>query len=75
MQMKQLELVEGYGVYLTQKQYDEVIDQSGNSPTRMIRNLMTVFFKPTTLAQSSCLGKRGKHPPLNQDVVSACLSK
>ena len=73
--MKQVELVEGYGVYLTQKQYDEAIDQSGGSPTRMIRNLITVFFKPTTLAQSSCLGKRGRHPALNQDIVGACLSK
>ena len=73
--MKQVELVEGYGVYLTKQQYDQVLDESRGSPTRMIRNLMTVYFTPTILANSSCLGKRGKNPPLNPDIVKACLSK
>ena len=43
MRAQQVELVEGYGVYLTKRQIEEVLDQSLKSPTKMIRNLLTVF--------------------------------
>ena len=66
--------MEGYGVYLTVRQLDEAEDQSSNCPTHLIRNLMMIFFTPTTLAASSCLGKRN-YPALNKDIMGACLSK
>ena len=59
--------MEGYGVYLTVCQLDEAEDQSSS-------NLMMVFFTPTTLAASSCLGKRN-YLALNKDIMRACLSK
>lgn len=73
-QGKQIELVDGYGVYLTKRQLDEAMDQSCNSPTRLVRNLLMVFFPPNVLAASSCYGNR-KLPALNKDIVSACISK
>ena len=66
--------MEGYGVYLTVRQLDEAEDQSCRSATRLIRNLMMVFFTPTTLASSSCLGKK-HYPALNSDIIGACISK
>jgi len=64
--------VDGYGVYLTQWQLDEALDQSGNVPTKLVRNLMNVFFQPDVLASSSAYGTR-KHPALDRDIVSACI--
>ena len=74
MQPQQVELVEGYGVYLTKRQLDEAVDQSCNSPSRLIRNLLMVFFTPSVMASSSCLGTR-KFPALNNDIIGACFSK
>ena len=65
--------MEGYGVYLTQRQLDEAVDNSGNSPTKLVRNLMNVFFKPKVLAASSAFGLR-KHPSLDK-IISACICK
>ena len=70
----QFPLLPGYGVMISQPQLDELMDCSGGSPTKMIRNLMMVYFKPSTLAQSSCFGSR-KYPALDKFVISACLSK
>jgi len=66
--------VEGYGVYLTQRQLDEVVDSSGDVPTRLMRNLLATFFTPDILSKSSALGK-GKHPALDPDILGACISK
>lgn len=63
-----------YGVYLAQRQLEEIEDQSYKSPTKLIRNLLTAFYKPTTLAESSCMDTR-KYPPLNKDITRACFSK
>jgi len=71
-QAKRLELVEGYGVYLTVRQLDEAEDQSGTSPTHLIRNLM-IFFTPSVMAASSCFGS-WKLPALSKDIIGACLS-
>jgi hypothetical protein len=72
VQPKSIELVPGYGVFLTQKQLDMAIDGAKNSPTRLIRNLMSVFFSPQTLATSSACGTR-KHKALDSDIVQACI--
>ena len=69
-----VELVPGYGVVLSQRQLDEVIDNSGNSPTRLIRNLMSSFFTREVLASLSALGGR-MNKALDNDVIAACLSK
>ena len=67
-------MVEGYGVYLTKRQLESVKDLSQDSPTRMIRNLLMVFFKPSILAVSSCFGS-GENPALNRDILEACFSE
>lgn len=69
-----MELVEGYGVYISKRQLDEAIDQSCKSATRLMRNLLMVFFTPSVLAQSSCFGTR-KFAKLNTDIIGACLSE
>ena len=61
-------------MYLSKRQLEEAIDQSNNSPTKLIRNLLTVFFTPSVLASSSCGGTR-KFPCLNRDVIAACIRK
>ena len=70
----QIELVEGYGVYLSKRQLDEAVDQSNDSPTKLIRNLVSVFFTPSVMASSSCGGTR-KFSALNKDIVAACIRK
>lgn len=72
--MQELELVHGYGVYLTRRQLDECVDGAGTSSTRLMRNLLSVFFTPDQLAMSSAMGTR-RHVGLNQDILSACISE
>ena len=74
LQPKKIELVDGYGVFLTQRQLDEAVQQSAGSPTKLIRNLMSIFFHPELLAKSSAFGTR-THPALDEDILSACISK
>ena len=61
-------------MYLSRRQLDEAILQSCNSATRLIRNLLTAFFTPSILAESSCFGTR-RYAKLNPDIVGACFSK
>ena len=69
-----VELVLGYGVVLSQRQIDESIDNSNNSPTRLIRHLTSAFFTKEIIATSSALGGR-KYNALDKDIVAACLSE
>ncbi|XP_064399529.1 uncharacterized protein LOC135345992 [Halichondria panicea] len=69
--VRRIETIEGYGVYLTQRQLDEALHQSCSSPTRLV-NLMSCFFPPTLMAKSSCFGTR-RFPKLNEDIVGACF--
>ena len=64
----------GYKVLISQPQKDEVIDCSGNSPTKLIRLLMNVYFTLDVLAVSSCFGSR-KFQCLDKDIILACLSE
>ena len=66
--------MEGYGIYLSNRQLDEAVDTAGGSPTKLMRHLIGVFFTRDVLASSSVYGK-GKNPSLDRDIVSACLSK
>lgn len=68
-----IELVPGYGVFLTRKQLDMTVANS-SSATKLIRNLMMVFFEPQVLAASSALGTR-KNKALDKDKVDACIRK
>ena len=70
--MQEVELVHGYGVYLT-RQLDECVDGAGTTSTRLMRNL-SVFFTPDELAMSSAMGTR-RHVGLDQDILSACISE
>ena len=68
-----LDLVEGYGVYITKRELDDAEDSSRNSPTRLIRNLITIFFPKELLATSSAYGGR-INKALDKDILGACLS-
>ena len=70
--MQEVELVHGYEVYLTRRQLDECVDGAGTSSTRLMRNLLSVFFTPDQLAMSSAMGTR-RHVGLDQDILSACI--
>uniref|UniRef100_A0A1X7T210 BEN domain-containing protein n=1 Tax=Amphimedon queenslandica TaxID=400682 RepID=A0A1X7T210_AMPQE len=69
-----IELVPGYGAMLTQRQLDDVEGESNQSPTRLIRNLMSAFFTREVLAKTSYYGSR-LNDPLNKDILGACISK
>lgn len=72
--VQDIELVPGYGVLLSRRQLDECVDGAGASPTRLMRNLLSVFFSPELLAKSSAMGTR-LHPGLDKDILSACISE
>ena len=48
-----VELVAGYGVWLTVRQLDEAVAASNGKATKLSHALLTVFFETHTLAQSS----------------------
>ena len=54
MKPKVIEIVPGYGITCTQRQIDEVEASSNNSPMKMVRLLLNVFFTEGELATSSC---------------------
>ena len=54
-----VEVVNGYGVYLSKRQLNEAEDTARGSPTRLIRSLMAVFFSRDELASSSAYGHGG----------------
>ena len=61
-------------MYIGQRQLHEAEDSSRGSPTRLMRNLIGVFFTKEVLASSSAYGGR-KNKALDQDIMGACLSK
>lgn len=69
-----VELVPGYGVFLTARQLDEAVAASNGKPTKLMRGLLSVFFEPEVLGQSSALGSRS-NKSLDQDILAACISK
>lgn len=74
IQPKSIELMEGYRVMLTKRQLDCAVDCAGSSPTKLMRNLLSVFFSADILAESSVLGKKGR-APLDRDTLDACIRK
>ena len=63
----------GDEIHLTQKQLDAA-HSNGTTPSRLIRNLMGVFFDPATLAVSSACGTRN-NKALDKDIVETCICK
>ena len=56
-------------------QLDEAVDQSGGSPTKLIRNLLMNFVTPSVQAKKlSCFGTR-TFPALNKEIIDACFRK
>ena len=68
-----MELVPGHGVKLTKRQLDAANMNAPNA-SRLIRNLMGVFFNPQILAVSSACGSR-VNVALDQDIVETCICK
>ena len=74
VQPQAIEMVPGYGVFLTQRQLDAALDGAKESPTRLMRNLVGTFFTPEVLAVSSVYGT-GKHAALDRDIIDTCIRK
>ena len=76
VQPQAVEMVPGYGVFLTQRQLDAALDGAKDSPTRLMRNLVGTFFTPEVLAVSSVYGT-GRHAraALDRDIIDTCIRK
>ena len=66
-----IELVEGYGISVTKRALDDAVDSSRNSGTRLIRNLMCLFFSEEELSKSNACGGGQKHTALDPDILAA----
>ena len=73
LEANEVEIVSGYGVYISSKQLD-MIKSNSNSATKLLRNLLTAFFTPQTLATSSALGSR-KNQALDKNILDALFRK
>ena len=69
-----MELVPGYGVFLTQRQIDATLTAADNG-TKLMRNLLSCFFPPETLAVSSAYGTRTGKQALHPEILGACIRK
>jgi len=66
--------VPGYGIYATQQDIDDCVYSSRDSPTRLMRNLLTIFFPRRILAALSVYGSRSNRA-LDKSTSHACLRK
>ena len=73
-EQQKIEIVEGYGVYCTKLQLENAVTSATN-PTKLIRNLLGIFFSKDELAESTALGTRGSRKALDQTVLPACMRK
>jgi len=53
VQPQTVDLVNGYEVLLTRRQLDKPVDSTSGIPTRLMRNLLAIFFSPDVLGKSS----------------------
>ena len=70
----QVELVPGYGVYVSKMKLDTAVDSSQGQPTRLVRKLLSAFFSAEILAKSSARGSR-TYAALDHNIVAAIISK
>ena len=70
----QIELVSGYGVYISRIHLDSALDTCGGQATHLVRKLLICFFSPNELATSSAKGSR-KYPALDQTILAAIINK
>ena len=72
VQESKVELMHGYGVWITKRLLDEAISSSQSNATKLTQNLLSVFFSNVTLASSSAYGT-GKHAALDKNILSAII--
>ena len=48
-----IEFVEGYSIFITRRALDDAVDGSRNNGTRLIWNLMNIFFSEDELSKSN----------------------
>ena len=70
-----MELVNGYGIYVAKKALEDAVDSSRKNPTRLVRNLVSIFFTEEELSKSNACGRGNKHIPLDPDILGACYRK
>ena len=70
-----IELVDGYGIYITRRVLDDAVDSCQSSPTRLIRNVICIFFSnDSSLSLMPCGKGRNSYTALDQDILAACYS-
>lgn len=74
MPSKKVELVEGSGIFCTKLQLDEAM-ASASTPTKLARNLLTIFYTPEELAGATACGRRGKYKAIDKSILSAIIRK
>ena len=70
-----IELCEGYGIFVTKRALDDAVDSSRNSSTRLIQNLMNIFFSEDDLSISNACGGGNKPTGLDPDILAAYYRK
>ena len=63
-----VELVEDYGIFSAKRCIDDAVDSCRNSPTRLIRNLIRIFFSDILCESNACGKGKRQHKPLDQDI-------
>ena len=74
MPSRNVQLVDGGGVFCTKLQLDEAI-ASASTPTKLARNLLNIFYSPEELAMSTACGKRCKFKAIDKNILSAIVCK
>ena len=72
--LQKVELIPGYGICIIKQQLDEANADSHSSPTRLIQNLLAVYFSRDILAKSSAYGNC-QNLLLDRDILAACIRK
>lgn len=75
-EVKLVELVAGMGVFLRADKVSHAMEKSKESPTRLLRILMDMFFEPEIMARSTAKGsqRRGLEA-LDQTIMESLYSK
>lgn len=55
-------------------QLDEAM-ASASTPTKLARNLLTIFYTPEELAGATACGRRGKYKAIDKSILSAIIRK
>ena len=75
-EVKLVELVAGMGVFLRADKVSLAMEKAKESPTRLLRILMDMFFEPEIMAESTAKGSQRRGlKALDQAIMESLYSK